>query len=1088
MTANTPSGLPGRSSLMLRTLGGAGLYSAEAPDQLILGPGKPLALLVYVALTPGHRISRDFLVDLLWGDVEPARGRNALRQALFAVRRLVGDHVLPGADELTLASRIDSDRDRFLSAVERGDLAGAVAEYAGPFLPDFGAPGGAAFERWADLERDRLRTAFLRCSELLVRRQLNESRVRDAQRLARRVRDELPHNEAAWRLVLETTIVGRDFVAAAVEADALETLAATEGMPLEPSTRAAIARARRVTPRRPDDDADELVADLTGREREFAAITAAWEASRGGRGRHVHLTAPAGLGKTRLLRDIATRVRAAGAKVVELRGAPGERDIPFAFAGDLALALAALPGSSGIAPASASALIALNPALSSHVAGAPDLATGEEALRRRTQALADLVQAVADAQAFVLVIDDLHWVDQASFRILEGVFGRIAGCRVLCLSAGRPERLVAGEGVNVLPIPPLTTAQVGSLVAALGEVPVAAGWAPGFADRMHAATRGSPLLVLETLRLAMDEGVLELDDAGWRCHDESRLASLLQEAEALRQRVRALPTVQRWTLALLGTYGSPLPVGLLATAMGTSVDDAAVTLASLERHGLARRTEAGWVPAHDEIEEANRSTLEPAERSAAERAIGVMLADSAGTDPVRLLRALRHLTAAGADALLGRRFRDYVRLVRARGDKRSATRIAADALGDADAGSAHARALAASLPMAWRAGLWSRARQVAAASFVAAAVGVAAVSTLARAARDAAMPRVVYTDSSRVARVARVDPADWNGRTDAVVPERGASSLVDAALAWPEVAPFISPDGRAAAWTQDSGDSTTLDIWIRNAAGTRRLTWQVRDDKVSAWLPDGSGVVGMTNRWTVPAEGNYDIAVFDTASGAARQITSAREHEGGAVPSPDGTRIAFVREYAGGPRLCVVPFDAISAAECRLPGGHPVVEIAGWVGLDELVLVSDEGPRRPLVRFDWQRDAIAPLFGPFATRSSLSPDRRWVLAAVQTPGVRGLRDWIVPLDHPARARRVAPTSASSVRWWEGAADRSLLVDRIEFTDTASSLVLGVRTRLAIRALTSAGDEIPARAPVRWSSSDTLVAAVDSTGSVLPRRP
>lgn len=258
--------------LSLKTLGVAGLRLA-GESELLLGPGKPLALLIFMALTPGRRISREFLVDLLWADLEPERARNALRQALFHLRRLLGEDALPGNEELTLTRPVDVDRDQFLDAIERGELREAIDLYTGEFLPAFGVPGGAAFEHWADLERDRLRAAFLRSAELLVRRDLNQARFKDAQRLARRARDEIPRSEAAWRLVLEAAVTGRDFLTAAVEAEALEQWASLEEHSLEPATRQAVARARQITPEPDDTPAqDALVAELTGREREFSLL------------------------------------------------------------------------------------------------------------------------------------------------------------------------------------------------------------------------------------------------------------------------------------------------------------------------------------------------------------------------------------------------------------------------------------------------------------------------------------------------------------------------------------------------------------------------------------------------------------------------------------------------------------------------------------------------------------------------------------------------------------------------------------------------------------------------------------------------
>ena len=1075
--------------LLLRTLGTAGLYADAGAEQL-LGPGKPLALFAYLALTPGRRISREFLMELLWADVEPDRARNALRQALFHLRRLLGESAVPGTEELTLACTVDTDRDLFLDSVERGDLDGAVERYTGSFLPDFAAPGGAAFEQWCDLERTRLQTAFLSSAELVVRRRLNESRVKDALRIARRARDLVPAAESAWRLVLESVIAARDFVAAAVEAEALESFADQEGTSLEPATRAAIARARQVTAGPADTEGSSvLVADLTGREREFSIITGAWDAARTGHARHLHLTAPAGLGKTRLLRDAAARLRAGGARVVEVRGAPGDRDIPYAFAGDLAMAIAALPGAAGIAPASASALIALNPALSSRLSGAPDTAVGDEALRRRIQALGDLVGAVAYERPFALAVDDVHWIDAQSYRVLEGLFARLAGAPVLCLTAARPERVPAGDAMTVLPLSPLTPAQVGSLVFALGAIPDGAAWGSAFVAGLHASTRGSPLLILESLRLALDERILTLDVTGWSCESPERLESLLQAAGALRRRVRALPEDQARVLTLLGVAGTPMSLESLVATARRSTAGVTATLAALERHGLAARSADGWIPAHDEIAQAAQDALAPAEHAEANRALAAHLVSVATDDATRMLRGIRHFVAAADDASVRAHFRRFTLLARDRNDRRPLRELAAGALGDPPQ-SSRAKALARSVPLAWRAGLWNWQRQTAAA--VAAVVLVAGTVAAGRAyaGHSAALQRIVYADSGNVASVAPVVDAEWDGRGSPVIPARGSSQNIEAALSFKERVPSISPDGRSVAWIKDSGDSTTLDIWIRTPAGTRRLTNFIRDDLVTGWTPDGSAIVGMTNRWSPPDAGNYDIAVFDTATGAARQITSGPSHDGGAIVSPDGTRIAFVREPPGGAaQLCVVPFDALSEPECRLPAGSPLVEIAGWSELNELIIAVDSARTRSLIRYDWGRAASTVVFGPriFATR--LSPNRRWVIGAAPTTETGGFRDWIIPIDRPANARIVNhPSSgASSVRWWEGLPDKSLLIDRIVFVDSAHTIQPGIGTRLRVRALSQSGAEIPLRAPVRWTSGDTSIATVDSLGDVRAKR-
>lgn len=1074
------------ASVTLRTLGGAALFSSAETEPL-LGPGKPLALLIYIALMPGRRISRESLAELLWADLDSAHARNVLRQTVFHLRRILGEGALVGTEELALSRHIEIDRDLFLAAIERGDLEAALELYGGAFLPAFGVPGGANFEQWADTERDRLRSAYLRSAELVVRRQLNQSRFREAQRLARRVRDEAPDAEAAWRLLLETAVASRDFISAAVEAEALESWASSEAFTLESATVKAIARARRASSEQSSVEDSSLVADLTGREREFSAITLAWESAKSNRARHLHLAAPAGIGKTRLLRDAVARLRAAGAAVAEVRGLPGDREIPYALAGDLAVAIAALRGAAGVAPASAAALIALNPAVSSYMSGAPDQASGDDALRRRILALADLVQAVADEQPFVLAIDDLHWADRQSFQVLEGLVARLNGAHVLCITAARPECILADDGLTILRLGALTPAQVSSFASALAVLPAGASWCACFVEGLHSATDGSPLLILETLRLAIAEEIISRDKGEWHCLDESRLTALLRSGEALRQRLRTLPENQRWVLALLATAGTPLTHASIGIVVGCSAEEALASLATLELNGWVVRSGEAWMPAHDEVSAAGRDALEPQERAAAERAIGELLLGRIEPSAHELMRGVRHMMAAGDEAQVQKHFRRYARVAREKKDGRAFAALAAELLGE-DVTSPRVRTLVNTLPQSWRIGLWSTSRQLIAAGFLAVIAAGGWVSVHALNTSDAMLQRLIYSDSSRSTQVFSVHPADWDGRVTPLVAGKGSTSLADAALAFPQYAPAISPDGKSIAWNQQYGDSTTIDIWIRTPAGARRLTRHNRDDLVTGWLADGSAIVGVTSRWSPPLIGNYKVAIFDTATGAARQITRGPGHDGMPLVSPDGTRIAFVHETDDSPlSLCVTAIDGRDVPECRLPGGYRVQSLLGWRGPNELVATIEIAGAHPVIRYDWQRNDLTTLFDSEVRTALMSPNRRWIAATATVKGIRGLREWIIPVDEPTHARLVEWQTGgpSFARWWEGPADWSEMVDRIEFADSIRTVLPGIGTRLRIRAFSAAQVELPVVADVRWRSSDTLVASVDSTGNMQP---
>jgi DNA-binding SARP family transcriptional activator len=1077
--------------LLLHTFG-TGSLTAGPDGETLLGPGKTLALLIFLALAPGRRASREALIELLWSDSPPTKARNAIRQTLFHLRRLVGETAIEGTTELALVSPVATDRDQFLEALEAGALAAAIGLYTAPFLQGFGVPGGAAFEHWADLERDRLQAGVVRAAELLTRRYLDEGRLVEARQTARQLRECAPEVELARRLGLEVSLAARDGVLAAVEADALEQWAAREELLLEPKTRALIERARRpaATDATHDGerDAPSIVAELTGRAYEFSAITTAWQRVRTGPSRHLHISAPAGLGKTRLLQDAMSRLASSGATIVALRGTPGARDVPYAFAADLAAALVELPGAAGITPESSAALRDLNPALGARLSGFTEPQSGEDALHRRLIALADLMHAVADERRFVLVIDDLHWVDQTSMRLLNGLWARVHRAPILCLTASRPERAPVDERAEVLPLAPLTSLQVGALVGAIAALPPAEPWTAEFVAQLHRASAGSPLLIIETLRHALAEGVLALASDTWLCHDPPRLRAQLASGEALRARLRVLTEAQRDLLALLALIGTPVERPELSAMAGVPLESLPTVLEPLERQGLVTRVSGGVVPAHDELATAALAHLSDTARVAHHRRLDryfTRLAEER-TEIGAIVRAIRHAGLAGDQALVVLHFRRYVAMVRARGDRRPEATLAAELQADG-ATTVSAAVLVAGIPWSWRMGLWSRSRR-AAAAFAACVLVAGPFALIARSQGVRAhAPRLVTVSTAREARVATLDVDHFDAPNVAVPEVPGDALFTEAALHTPDWPPVISPDGQSVAWTQDMHDRTTFDVWMQHGHQVRRLTQIDADDIVREWLPDGSALIGTTDRWRTPGSLGYDIARFDTATGAATPITRGPAHDTAPFVSPDGTRVVFMRETTDRPpQVCVTTIDGAREPECRLVEGNPVASVVGWTALDEVLLILDAPSSRPLVAYDWSRALVRPVLGPNTGHALLSRDRRWVVADVHVDGVRGGRRWIAPVDHPASARPLEASAAPLATWWEGPADRSLVIDRLAFADTVTTIPLGVGTRVRVHALNAAGSELAIRAPLEWSSSDSTIATVDSTGEVHAR--
>ena len=560
----------------------------------------------------------------------------------------------------------------------------AVQLYQGDFLGEFGVPGGAGFEHWADKTRDRLRAGWMRALDALARERLDRGAVREAVALARKHRDADPSNEAAWRFLLDVLLLAGDPIGAGIEADALEALLAEERREPEPQTVPFLARVREMPMAATRSTSTALAAELIGREGEFRRITQAWERARGGAGGHLHISAPAGLGKTRLLRDAERRLRAMGGKILYLRAPPGSRQIAYAFAAELARALIALPGASGVSPSALATLQALDPSLATGFQGAADSSEGAEALRRRTLALTDLLLALCVESPLALLVDDVHWMDRESLQLLAGLCSRATGSAALVVTAGRPvrghEMLLADA--DSLTLSPLAESEVEALVMSVGALPEAS-WSHLLVQRLHMASAGSPHLTLESLQLALDQGWLLLDDSGWMCHDPERIAKELPAGDALRRRVERLDASSRLLLSLLATAAAPVRSNVLAGAAGLPLEEVAERLASLELRGFVALVADRWRLGHDELGDVALGGASPDAVRDFARRLGAALVVEPSISSFDHQRAAELLIHGGAEEMLPLLYARWLAAAHRMRDPRGDTELARALLGTA---------------------------------------------------------------------------------------------------------------------------------------------------------------------------------------------------------------------------------------------------------------------------------------------------------------------------------------------------------------------------------------------------------------------
>ena len=131
---------------------------------------RPIALVVIVAASGRHGVSRDKLAGLLWPDAGPAAARHSLTQALYAARRAfrVDDLFLTDGTIRLNGARVWTDVGAFVNALGEGATETAASLYTGPFLDGFQIGGHSDFDAWSSDRRHSFEDEALDCFEKLA--------------------------------------------------------------------------------------------------------------------------------------------------------------------------------------------------------------------------------------------------------------------------------------------------------------------------------------------------------------------------------------------------------------------------------------------------------------------------------------------------------------------------------------------------------------------------------------------------------------------------------------------------------------------------------------------------------------------------------------------------------------------------------------------------------------------------------------------------------------------------------------------------------------------------------------------------------
>jgi len=346
---------------------------------------------------------------------------------------------------------------------------------------------------------------------------------------------------------------------------------------------------------------------FVGREAELAQLERALERGKDGAATAVGVVAEPGIGKSRLYLEFVQRCRSEGLEVFEAQAQAHGKSIPFM---PILQMLRSFYGISDQDPEQlarekiAGRSLLLDPAFAPDLPlifdflGVPDPERPVPQMNPegRQRALADflcrLVGNPARKKALVLVVEDLHWIDEGSQTMLNGLVEGMAGTPTLVLVNYRPEYTPAWADADVfetIELQPLSRADTAKLLRDLaGEDPSL----DGIDEPIHERTGGNPFFIEEIVRELAESGYLEGRQGAYRLARPIEDAGVPVTVQAvLAARIDRLDPVAKQLLQVASVVGKEMSVEALRLTAGLVEEEVERAIVELSDAGFLYEAE-----------------------------------------------------------------------------------------------------------------------------------------------------------------------------------------------------------------------------------------------------------------------------------------------------------------------------------------------------------------------------------------------------------------------------------------------------------------------------------------------------------------